>query len=69
LPSGPDISIHPKGKGKIKVPADDGLGVDSVVAYLGEKARAKNDGKPLAVAVLGLTNVGFTLFSHNSNSN
>lgn len=44
-------------KGKAKAPADDGLGVDSIHAYLGERARAKSDGKPLAVAVIGLTNV------------
>jgi nuclear GTP-binding protein len=51
------MNVQGKGKGKAKVPADDGLGVDSVLAYLGERARAKNDDKPLAVAILGLTNV------------
>jgi len=64
LPLGPDVTIQSNKKGKAKVSADDGLGVDSVVAYLSEAARAKNDDKPLVVAVLGLTNV-WLLFSRN----
>lgn len=46
-----------KGKGKAKARADDGLGVDSVLACLGEWAGEKTDDQPLAVAVLGVTNV------------
>ena len=57
LPSGSELTVQSKGKGKAKLPADDGLGVDSVLAYLGERARAKNDSRSLAVAVLGITNV------------
>jgi nuclear GTP-binding protein len=51
------MTVQSKGKGKVKIPADDALGVDPLLAYIGECARAKNDGKPLTVAVLGLSNV------------
>ncbi|KAG6864206.1 hypothetical protein C0991_011570 [Blastosporella zonata] len=58
LPSGPESSVKVKGKGKAKARADDGLGVDSILACLGHWAKAKKGGKPLAVAVVGVTNVG-----------
>jgi nuclear GTP-binding protein len=64
LPPRPDMKVHPTGKWKIKVPVDDGLGIDSVLAYLSGQARTKSDGKPLAVAVLGLTNVRFLHCRH-----
>lgn len=62
LPSGPELTAQLKGKGKAKFSADNGLGVDAVRAYLGEMARAKDDDKPLAVAVLGPTNAGKSSF-------
>ncbi|KAG5645776.1 hypothetical protein DXG03_005313 [Asterophora parasitica] len=62
LPAGPEASTKVKGKGKAKAPADDGLGVDSVLACLGEWAKAKKGKKPLAVAVIGVTNVGKSSF-------
>ncbi|KAG6833597.1 hypothetical protein H0H87_004224 [Tephrocybe sp. NHM501043] len=58
LPSGPEQIVKAKGKGKAKARFDDGLGVDSILACLGHWAKAKKGNKPLAVAVVGVTNVG-----------
>ncbi|KAG6918214.1 hypothetical protein DXG01_015807 [Tephrocybe rancida] len=62
LPSSPESSVKVKGKGKAKARFDDGLGVDSVYTCLGQWAKAKKGGKPLAVAVVGVTNVGKSSF-------
>ncbi|KAF8075980.1 GTP-binding protein [Lyophyllum atratum] len=60
LPAGPVASV--KAKGKAKACADDGLGVDAVLACLGEWAKMKKGDKPLAVAVVGIANVGKSSF-------
>ncbi|GLB33406.1 putative GNL3L/Grn1 putative GTPase [Lyophyllum shimeji] len=60
LPAGPEASV--KAKGKEKPRADDGLGVDSILACLGEWAKAKKEDQPLAVAVVGIANVGKSSF-------
>lgn len=57
LPAGPEPSVKVKGKGKAKIPNNDGLGVDSVLACLGEWAQSKEGDEPLSVGILGLTNV------------
>lgn len=57
LPAGPEPSVKVKGKGKAKIPNNDGLGVDSVLACLGEWAQSKKGDEPLSVSILGLTNV------------
>ncbi|KAF5388105.1 hypothetical protein D9615_000031 [Tricholomella constricta] len=62
LPVGPEASVKVKGKGKAKAPSDDGLGVDSILACLGEWAKTKKGDKPLAVAVVGVTNAGKSSF-------
>ncbi|KAI0699854.1 P-loop containing nucleoside triphosphate hydrolase protein [Cytidiella melzeri] len=56
-------SIEPvpsKGKGKAR--ADDAVGVDSIISLLGQSAEEKSGDKPLAVAVVGLTNSGKSSF-------
>ena len=45
------------GKGKGKERADDALGVDAVRRILGKWAQEKESDSPLAVAVVGVTNV------------
>ncbi|KAF8875335.1 hypothetical protein CPB84DRAFT_1796594 [Gymnopilus junonius] len=48
-----------KGKGKAKVPTDDAVGAESLLACLAHLAREKkNREQSLAVAVVGVTNVG-----------
>ena len=57
LPSA-DVALAPvpvKGKGKER--ADDALGLDSVLSILEKWAGEKTGDEPLAVAVVGLTNV------------
>ncbi|KDR74391.1 hypothetical protein GALMADRAFT_250307 [Galerina marginata CBS 339.88] len=56
-PSTPEPQIK-KGKGKSKVPVDDALGADSLLACFAHLAREKKGDEPLAVAVIGVTNVG-----------
>ena len=46
-----------KGKGKGKERADDAWGVDAVRRILGKWAQEKESDSPLAVAVVGVTNV------------
>ncbi|TFK35009.1 hypothetical protein BDQ12DRAFT_635436 [Crucibulum laeve] len=63
LPTGPEPTIPPKGKGKgkAKIPVDDAVGVDSVLAYLSKCTKAK-DKEPLTVAIVGFTNSGKSAF-------
>ncbi len=44
-------------KGKGKVPLDNAVGVESLIKLLGEASQKKNGDGPLAVAVVGFTNV------------
>ncbi|KAH6896389.1 GTP-binding protein [Coprinopsis sp. MPI-PUGE-AT-0042] len=46
------------GKGKSKTPANDSLGAESILACVGEWAKAKEGETPLTIAVAGITNVG-----------
>ncbi|KAK7061366.1 guanine nucleotide-binding protein-like 3 [Favolaschia claudopus] len=61
LAASPDVAVKEKGKGKAKAPTQDAIGVDVVLAHLGEFAEKKQD-KPLCVAVVGLTNAGKSSF-------
>ncbi|KAF9028324.1 hypothetical protein BDZ89DRAFT_769840 [Hymenopellis radicata] len=45
-------------KGKGKVPLDNAVGVESLLKLLGEASQRKDGDGPLAVAVVGFTNVG-----------
>ena len=47
-----------KGKAKAKVPTNDCVGGDSILACLAQWAKEKNGDEPLVVAVVGVTNVG-----------
>ncbi|EAU82462.2 GTP-binding protein [Coprinopsis cinerea okayama7 len=63
----PSQPIPPKGKGKSTVPLSDALGVDSILACLGQWAQQKKDTKsdseaPYTIAVAGITNVGKSSF-------
>lgn len=65
LPAGPEqvnVKAKGKGKGKVTVPADDAVGVDSVLECLGQWAQEKRNEVPLTVAVVGITNVGKSSF-------
>ncbi|EDR04910.1 uncharacterized protein LACBIDRAFT_303781 [Laccaria bicolor S238N-H82] len=65
LPTGPEqvnVKAKGKGKGKVTVPADDAVGVDSVLECLGQWAQEKRNEVPLTVAVVGITNVGKSSF-------
>ncbi|KAG5637321.1 hypothetical protein H0H81_005014 [Sphagnurus paluster] len=62
LPTSPEITSNGKGKGKGKAPVDDGLGVESTLACLGEWAKKKKGDKPLAVAIVGIANAGKSSF-------
>jgi len=46
-----------KAKAKAKIPTDDAVGRDSVLACLAQWAKEKKGSEPLAVAVVGVTNV------------
>ena len=61
LPENPVTQSQPqvkKGKAKAKVPTNDCVGGDSVLACLAQWAKEKNGDEPLVVAVVGVTNVG-----------
>jgi len=61
LPENPVTQSQPqakKGKAKAKIPTDDSVGGDSVLACLAQWAKEKNGDQPLVVAVVGVTNVG-----------
>lgn len=61
LPEIPVTQSQPqvkKGKAKAKIPTDDSVGGDSVLACLAQWAKEKNGDEPLVVAVVGVTNVG-----------
>lgn len=55
-----NVKVKGKGKAKVTVPADDAVGVDSVLEVLGQWAEEKNKKMPLTVAVVGITNVSLT---------
>ncbi|KAF8966516.1 hypothetical protein BDZ97DRAFT_1808256 [Flammula alnicola] len=61
LPEKP-VQVQPqvkKGKGKApKIPLDDAVGADSIIACLAHWAKEKKGDQPLTVAVVGVTNVG-----------
>jgi hypothetical protein len=46
-----------KSKGKAKPLANDAMGINSILAYLSQQAQEKGGDEPLAVVVVGLTNV------------
>lgn len=65
LPAGPEqvnAKVKGKGKAKVTIPADDAVGVDSVLECLGQWAQEKKNEMPLVVAVVGITNVGKSSF-------
>jgi nuclear GTP-binding protein len=49
-----------KSKGKVKALANDATGASSILAYLSECAQEKEGDEPVAVAVVGLTNVSLS---------
>lgn len=64
LPTASEVLVKPKGKGKFST--TDATGAKSVLACLSQWAREKEGDKPLAVAVVGLTNVCFMLLRYCS---
>jgi nuclear GTP-binding protein len=52
-----------KSKGKEKALICDAIGANAILAYLSERAQEKDKDEPLAVAVVGLTNVRMSLLS------
>jgi nuclear GTP-binding protein len=68
LPAGPEFVIKEKAKAKAKERADDGLGVDSILTCLGQWAQEKKENESLVVAVVGLTNVGFSFVYYHEQS-
>ncbi|KIM42789.1 hypothetical protein M413DRAFT_123683 [Hebeloma cylindrosporum] len=57
LPETPVPQVK-KGKAKAKIPTNDAVGGDSVLACLAQWAKEKTGDEPLVVAVVGVTNVG-----------
>jgi hypothetical protein len=55
-------TAEPSIKSKEKAPAHDAKGASSVLAHLAEYAKEKDD-KPLAVGIVGLTNVSRIIFA------
>ncbi|KAF4616168.1 hypothetical protein D9613_011422 [Agrocybe pediades] len=47
-----------KGKGKAKIPVNDAVGTESILAALSHYAKEKKGDEPLVVAVVGVVNVG-----------
>jgi len=57
LPEAQDVPQVKKGKGKAKIPVNDAVGTESILAALAHYAKEKKGDEPLAVAVVGVVNV------------
>jgi len=58
-----------KSRGKEMVPVNDATGASSILAYLSECAQEKEGDEPVAVAIVGLTNVSVLCYRCCSTSN